>query len=77
MGLEERNDAGACHFPATRCLYLPLPSTIRLITRYVLAPLILSRTTFRLYELALKSTIIILLKFLYRDFGDADIFINL
>ena len=57
MGLEERNDAGACHFPATRCLYLPLPSTIRLITRYVLAPLILSRTTFRLYELALKPMI--------------------
>ncbi len=56
MGLERRNDAETRHFPAILCLYLLLSSTIRLITRYVLAPLILSRTNFRLYELALKLT---------------------
>ena len=48
IGLEGRNDAGTCHFPAIPCLYLPpLPSTIHLVVRYALAPQILSR----LYEL--------------------------
>ena len=53
MGVKEET-MPRCYFPFTFLFIIAPAVAIRSIARFVLAPPILSRTTFRLYELALK-----------------------
>ena len=56
MGVKEET-MPRCYFPFTFLFIIAPAVAIRSIARFVLAPPILSRTTFRLYELALKPMI--------------------
>src|SRR2546421_12008577 len=57
MGVKEET-MPRCYFPFTFLFIIAPAVAIRLIARFVLASPILSRTTFRLYELALKPNVL-------------------